>query len=117
MKLAYRCLFAIGSFGVSISIGTLINSPAQAIPQAEVIAKLQNIPVYVVTDDKGTMVEATLNTKGQNTTPQVSAGVFFSDRDAQTFIDRSLKAQQPDLVKVVKVTTVSLGEKIGRAHV
>jgi hypothetical protein len=110
MKLAYRCLFAIGSFGVSILSSTLINTPVQAIPQAQIIAKLQNVPVYVVTDDKGTMVEATLNTKGQNTTPQVSTGVFFSQQDAQTFIDRNLKAQQPDLVKVVKVTPVSLGE-------
>lgn len=110
MKLAYCCLFAIGSFGVSILSSALINTPAQAIPQTQVITKLQNVPVYVVTDDKGTMVEATLNTKGQNSTPQVSTGVFFSQRDAQTFIDRNLKAQQPDLVKVVKVTPVSLGE-------
>ncbi|WP_310484186.1 Tic22 family protein [Chamaesiphon sp. VAR_48_metabat_403] len=110
MKLACRCLFAIGSFGVSILSSALINTPARAIPEAQVIAKLQNVPVYVITDDKGTLVETRLNTPGQNSTTQFSTGVFLSDRDAQTFIDKNLKAQQPDLVKLVKVTSVSLGE-------
>ena len=109
MKLSHRCLSAIGLVGTAMLGGTFMTiSPVQAIPEAEVIAKLQNIPVYVVTDDSGTLVEAKINSQGQP--PQTSTGVFFSSQDAQSFIDRNLRAKQPDLTKVVKVMPVSLGE-------
>jgi hypothetical protein len=110
MKLFHRCSSTISLLGTTILGGALIaTSPAQAIPEAQVIAKLQTIPVYVITDDKGTIVEARVNAQGKTPAP-VSTGVFFSDRDAQSFIDKNLKPQQPDLSKVVKVTPVSLGE-------
>jgi Tic22-like family len=110
MKLAYRCLFAIGCCSTTILGSTLVDLPVQAIPEVEVIAKLQNIPVYVITDNNGTLIEAKLNNSGQNQTSQFSTGVFFTNRDAQSFIDKNLKSKQPDLIKVVKVTPVSLGE-------
>jgi hypothetical protein len=110
MKLFHRCSSTIGLLGTTILGGALIAAtPAQAIPEALIIAKLQTIPVFVITDDKGTIVEARVNAQGKNPAP-VSTGVFFTDRDAQTFIDKNLKPQQPDLSKVVKVTPVSLGE-------
>jgi hypothetical protein len=111
MRLFYRCLSAIGLLGGTLLGGALIASPpAQAIPETQVIAKLENVPVYVITDDKGTIVEARITSKGKNPSPQVSTGVFFTEQDAQTFVERNLKPQQPDLSKVVKVTPVSLGE-------
>jgi hypothetical protein len=110
MKLFHRCSSTIALVGTTILGGALIAAtPAQAIPEALVIAKLQTIPVYVITDDKGTIVEARANAQGKTPAP-ISTGVFFTDRDAQTFIDKNLKPQQPDLSKVVKVTPVSLGE-------
>jgi Tic22-like family len=110
MKLLQQWFSRIGLLSSTILGGSLIlNLPAQAIPEAQVIAKLQNIPVYVVTDDKGTIVHAT-NTGAKSQSPQVSTGVFFSREDAQSFVDRNIKAQQPDLGKLVKVTPVSLGE-------
>jgi hypothetical protein len=111
MKLFHHCLSSIGLFGTTLIGASLIgSSPAQAIPESEVIAKLQNIPVYVITDDKGTIVEARISSKGKNPSPQVSTGVFFSEKDARTFVEKNLKLQQPALAKVVKVTPVSLGE-------
>jgi hypothetical protein len=111
MKLFHHCLSSIGLFGTTLIGASLIgSSPAQAIPEAQVIAKLQNIPVYVITDDKGTIVEARISSKGKNPSPQVSTGVFFTEKDARTFVEKNLKLQQPDLGKVVKVTPVSLGE-------
>ena len=110
MKLLQQWSSRIGLLSSTILGSSLIlNLPAQAIPEAQVIAKLQNIPVYVVTDDKGTIVHAT-NTGAKSQASQVSTGVFFSREDAQSFVDRNIKAQQPDLGKLVKVTPVSLGE-------
>jgi Tic22-like family len=111
MKLFHHCLATIGLFGTTVIGASLIgSSPAQAIPEAQVIAKLQNIPVYVITDDKGTIVEARISSQGKNPSPQVSTGVFFTEQDARTFVEKNLKLQQPELGKVVKVTPVSLGE-------
>ncbi len=110
MKLIHRCSSAIALIGTTILGGALIaTNPAQAIPEALVIAKLQTIPVYVITDEKGTLVEARSNAQTKNPA-SISTGVFFTDRDAQAFIDKNVKPQQPDLSKVVKVTPVSLGE-------
>jgi hypothetical protein len=110
MKLFQNWFSRIGLFGSTVLSSSLIaNLPAQAIPEAQVVDKLKDIPVYVVTDDKGTIVHAT--SKGdKNQAPKISTGVFFSRQDAQDFIDRSIKPQQPDLTKMVKVTPVSLGE-------
>jgi Tic22-like family len=109
MKLSHRYLSAIGWFGMTILGGiSIATAPVQAIPEAQVIDKLQNIPVYVVTDESGTLVEAQTNTPGKPS--QATTGVFLSSRDAQSFIDRNIKTRQPDLIKVVKVTPVSLGE-------
>ncbi|WP_373539964.1 Tic22 family protein [Chamaesiphon sp.] len=109
MKLSYRCLSAIGLLGATIFGGiSIATAPVQAIPEALVIDKLQNVPVYVITDESGTLVEAQTNTPGKP--PQTSTGVFLSSQDAQNFIDKNLKTRQPDLTKVVKVTPVSLGE-------
>ena len=108
MKLSHRCLSAIGLVGTTMLGGIFMTiSPVQAIPEAEVIAKLQNIPVYVVTDDSGTLVEAKINSLGQPR--QTSTGVFLSSQDAQSFIDRNLRAKQPDLTKVVKVMPIRFG--------
>ncbi len=110
MKLFQHWFSRIGLASCTILGGSLIgNLTAQAIPEAQVVAKLQNIPVYVLTDDKGTIVHAT-NTSAKSPARKTSTGVFFSRQDAQTFIDRSIKTQQPDLTKLVKVTPVSLGE-------
>jgi hypothetical protein len=111
MKLFSHCLSIVGMFGTTLLGTSLIgSSPAQAIPEAEVIAKLQNIPVYVITDKNGTMVEGKIKGEGKNPSKQISTGVFFSEKDARTFVERNLKPQDPALGKVVKVTPVSLGE-------
>ena len=110
MKLFQHWFSRIGLVSGTILGSSLLgNLPAQAIPEAQVIAKLQNVPVYVITDDKGTIVQAT-NTSAKTQAGKTSTGVFFSRQDAQDFIDRSIKTQQPNLTKLVKVTPVSLGE-------
>lgn len=107
MKLFRHCFATIGLLGTTLLGASLIgSSPAQAIPETQVIAKLQNIPVYVITDDKGTIVEARKTPSSQ----VVSTGVFFTEQDARTFVEKNLKPQKPELGKVVKVTPVSLGE-------
>ena len=109
MKFFQQWFVNIATVSSAIGYLSIASLPAQAIPEAQVIEKLQNIPVYVITDDKGVMVQAT--SEGAKTQPQqISTGVFFTSQDAQSFLDRSIRKQQPDLIKVVKITPVSLGE-------
>jgi Tic22-like family len=111
MKLFRHCLSTIGLLGTTFLGASLIgSSPAQAIPEAEVIAKLQNIPVYVITDAKGTIIEAKPKSPEGTSASQVSTGVFFTEKDARTFIEKNVKPQKPELSRVLKVTPVSLGE-------
>ena len=103
MKFFQQWFVSIATVSSAIGYLSIASLPAQAIPEAQVIEKLQNIPVYVITDDKGVMVQAT--SEGAKTQPQqISTGVFFTSQDAQSFLDRSIRKQQPDLIKVVKIT-------------
>ena len=110
MKLFQDWFLKIGLLGSTI-LGTslIVTIPAQSIPVPQVVAKLQNIVVYLITDDQGVVLHGT-NTGNGKQTPQISTGVFFSSKDAQSFIDRSIKPTQPEISKIVKITPVSLGE-------
>jgi hypothetical protein len=87
-------------------IGWSIIPPASAIPEAKAIDKIQNIPVYIITDPQGAPLEAS---NKQNPDKPI-AGVFARRQDAQNFIDKTLKSQQPNLPTTLKVTQASLGD-------
>lgn len=110
MKLFQNWFSRIGLLGSTIvSTSLVVTIPAQAIPVPQVVAKLQNIVVYLITDDQGVVLHGT-NTGNGNQNPRTSTGVFFSSKDAQSFIDSGIKPTQPEISKIVKVTPVSLGE-------
>jgi nickel transport protein len=90
----------IGSFGAG-------NLTALALPEEQVVQKLQSVPVFTVTDPKGSPLVASVP-NGENKTAAV-AGVFISQKDAQAFVER-LKQEKPDLGKTVQVVPVSLAE-------
>jgi hypothetical protein len=90
----------LGSFGAE-------NLRALALPDDQVVQKLQAVPVFTVTDAKGAPLVASVANE-QNKTTAV-AGVFISQKDAQAFVDR-LKKEKPDLGQNVQVVPVSLAE-------
>ena len=92
----------------STVIGTtfLGNSSTLALPQEQIIKKLQPIPVFTITDDQGSPLVASVNDgpKKSNVT-----GVFLSKKDAEAFVER-LKKQNPQLAKTVKIVPIPLAE-------
>lgn len=90
----------LGSFGVA-------NPRALALPEQQVMQKLQSVPVFTVTDSKGSPLVASVPNQ-QNKATSV-AGVFISQKDAQAFVER-LKKEKPDLGNNVRVVPVSLAE-------
>ncbi|MGK7936070.1 MAG: Tic22 family protein [Xenococcaceae cyanobacterium] len=88
---------------VILSLGFGHNLKAWALPTEQVLQKLNPVPVFTITNDKG--VPLLLSGKDE---AQV-AGIFINPQDAEVFIN-DLKTKNPDLGNQVQVTLVSLGE-------
>lgn len=115
MKSLVRWTTTLGLVGSTV-LGSLLTSnlAAQALPENQIVQKLQSVPVFTVTDAQGApLVASTPQPQtGGNANAQANqsvAGVFISRRDAQAFVDR-LKTQNPQLGSTVQVVPVSLGE-------
>lgn len=109
MKSLVRWSATLGLVGSTL-LGSFFaeNLQALALPEAEVVQKLQPVPVFTVADAKGAPLVASIpNQDNKKTTPV--AGVFISQKDAQAFVER-LKKEKPDLGKDVQVVPVSLAE-------
>lgn len=108
MKSLARWSATIGLVGTTL-LGSFFtgNLRALALPEQEVIQKLQPVPVFTVTDAQGSPLVASV--PSQNNQTASVAGVFISQRDAQAFVDR-LKRENPQLGNQVQVVPVSLGE-------
>lgn len=74
-----------------------------ALPQEVILEKLKPIPVFTIADSQGAPLIA--STEDNNKI----AGVFISEKDANSFVER-LKQDNPDLGKQVQVVPVSLAE-------
>jgi hypothetical protein len=104
-----RWAAATAILGSTIVGSTLITEVRTvALPDDQVVQKLQGIPVFTIADDKGIPLVAT-NKNGQGNQSGSVAGVFISQKDAEVFMGK-LKKQSPDIAKNVRVTPVSLGE-------
>ena len=86
-----------------LSLGLGHNSKALALPTEQVLQKLNPVPVFTITNDKG--IPLLLSGKDDS---QV-AGIFINPQDAENFIN-DLKTKNPELANQVQVTLVSLGE-------
>jgi hypothetical protein len=93
----------IGAIAISI-----VEFPAFALPEAQVLQKLQNIPVFAISDSQGSpLVASTKDPKDKNGRPYT--GVFLSKREAESFISNLAKSN-PKLVKGLLIRPLSLSE-------
>jgi nickel transport protein len=108
MKSFVRWSTTLGLVGSSLlGFSSIGNLSAVALPDAQIVEKLQTVPVYTITDQQGApLVAAAKN--GQNNNGSV-AGVFISQQDARNFIEQ-LKKENAQLAQTVRVVPVSLGE-------
>jgi Tic22-like family len=76
---------------------------AQAIPDAQIVAKLQSVPVFTLTDKSGApLLDADAKKSGYT-------GAYFSVKDAQTALQR-IGRDKPELLKQLQIRPVALSE-------
>lgn len=99
MKLLVRWTASLGMVGGLL----LASSSAIALPEEEVLKKLDPVPVFTIADEQGAPLVASGDDEAK------VAGVFISQEDANEFVNQ-LKTKNPELADKVKVVPVSLGE-------
>ena len=89
--------------GVLLGSAMIGNSVAIALPEAEVLKKLDPVPVFTIADEQGAPLVREVENQGK------IAGVFISQNDANKVVEE-IKKQNPELAEKVNVVPVSLGE-------
>ncbi len=116
MKSFVRWSATLGLVGSTL-VGSLFtgNLAALALPEAQVLEKLQYVPVFTLTDAQGAPLVASVP-NGDNKTASI-ARIFISQKDAQAVVER-LKTEQPDLGKIAQVVPISLADvyKLGNQN-
>lgn len=79
------------------------NLKALALPEQQIIEKLQGVPVFTLADEKGVPLVAVVENDKKVT------GVFISQEDAKAFLQQ-LQKDNPEVAQKVKVQPVSLGQ-------
>lgn len=106
----FRWSIALGILGSTVVGSAFVGiNPAMALSEEQVMQKLQQVPVFTITNPDGAPLVASVPNGQNNNANSSVTGVFISQQDAQAFIEK-LKAQNPQLASSVKVTPVPLGE-------
>ncbi|HIK05028.1 MAG TPA: hypothetical protein IGS40_09970 [Trichormus sp. M33_DOE_039] len=116
MKALVRWGATLGLVGSTL-LGTVFigNIPVWALSEQQIKEKLDAVPVYLVTNDKGLPLSRSLPAAQNGQKPGGSVtGVYLSRQDAQAFITelRNAKGKDPkteEMVKSLQVTAVPLG--------
>jgi nickel transport protein len=89
-------------FGL-VSSSVLMGTAAQAIPTAQILKKLQDLPVFTLTDKTGSpLIES-------DATKKTYTNAYLSPKDAQAALQK-MQQRKPELVKQLQIRPVSLGE-------
>ncbi|OCQ92659.1 hypothetical protein BCD64_07845 [Nostoc sp. MBR 210] len=116
MKALVRWGATLGLIGSTL-LGTVFvgNVPVLALSEQQIKEKLDSVPVYLITNDKGLPLSRPLpeNQDGKKLGGSVT-GVYLSRQEAQAFINqlRTTNANDPKMAEIVKnlqVTAVPLG--------
>ncbi|WP_310484684.1 Tic22 family protein [Chamaesiphon sp. VAR_48_metabat_403] len=109
--LAYYLMFKSLMLSIAISIAmvplvTIAPLPAQALPEAQIVDKLQKVPVFAITNNTGNFLQQNVTAAGKT---RVITPIFMELKDAVSFLTK-LKKDQPKQSKVAQVTVVPLSE-------
>lgn len=86
-----------------VSSSVLVGTVAQAIPTAQILKKLQDLPVFTLTDKTGSPLMERDTTNGAYT------NAYLSPKDAQAALQK-MRQRKPELVKQLQIRPVSLSE-------
>jgi Tic22-like family len=106
-KSAKKILGLAATIGITFFAGAMSSlPPAQALPQDQIMQKLQEVPVFAITNTSGGILrERSVNGGKTN----FFTRVFISFKDTQSFLDK-LKKTAPDRAKSAKITAVPLSQ-------
>lgn len=97
----------LGLVGSTLLVSSLTQLKALALPTAQILEKLNQVPVFTIADEKGALLVGSVK-KEDNTNVQI-AQVFFSHKKAEKTFSQ-LQSQNPELGKKVRIFLISLGE-------
>jgi Tic22-like family len=80
--------------------------PAQALPEAQIVEKLQKVPVFTITNNSGNFLQQSAVGGGAS---RLFTPVFMELKDAASFL-KKIKKDQPQNGKVAQITVVPLSE-------
>jgi hypothetical protein len=89
-------------FGL-VSSSVLLGTVAQAIPTAQILKKLQDLPVFTLTDKTGSPLME------RDAANRTYTNAYLSPKDAQVALQK-MRQQKPELVKQLQIRPVSLSE-------
>lgn len=109
MKTLVRLGLILGIAGsiLSADLPVIGNLQAVALPQEQVVKKLQEVPVFTLTNAKGEFVIISRNNQGKKIS---QVGFFISRQDAQKFLDNRLKKENPQLASTLQIRPLSLAD-------
>ena len=109
MKSLVRWSVTLGLVSTTILSSLFTGSlRALALTQAQIIEKLQTVPVFAIADAQGSLITLSVPTQ-DNKTVSV-AGFFISQQAAQAFIDKRVKPDNPQLGNTAKVAVLSIAD-------
>lgn len=94
----------IATLGMSLPLVTAVTAPVQALPEAQILAKLQEIPVFTITDKNKNLLQQSVGKAPNN---KLFSPVYMELSDAQTFLTK-LKKDGSANGKLAQVTIVPL---------
>jgi hypothetical protein len=98
-------ILSVTILGVSLPL-SIATTPAQALPETQIVTKLQKIPVFTITNQTGNFFQQSAGTAGNT---QLLTPVFMELKDAAVFL-KKIKKEQPQANKVAQITMVPLSE-------
>jgi Tic22-like family len=99
-------ILPIALLSMSLPMVALPQLPAQALPEAKIVEKLQKVPVFTITNGTGNFLQQSVTAAGKTRT---ITPVFMELKDAVVFL-KKLKKDQPTQSKVAQITVVPLSE-------
>jgi hypothetical protein len=88
------------------SLMTIAPPPVQALPEAQIVEKLQKVPVFTITNDKGNFLQQSVKVADKN---RLITPVYMELKDAALFL-KTLKKNQSPQSKVAQISIVPLSE-------
>jgi hypothetical protein len=88
------------------------NAPVLALPEQQITEKLNEVPVFLITNPQGVPLTRTLPPAQNGQKSTTVADVFMNGQEAQSFLEELRKQKDPkivDMVKTLQVKPVPMG--------